>query len=209
MPTDLEQDTTAAVALCRGAHQRLIARVEPLGDEQVRAPSRLPGWSVGHVLTHLARNAEGMSRRLEAALRGEDLPRYPGGPAQRDGDIASGAARSAGELAADVAGTARRLEEVWAESAAAGWPHAELLADDTWPTTASPSRRLREVEVHHVDLRLGYEPADWPEGYVEWDLPVVLASLPARIPDPGSRRDLLAWLTGRRPDLAPMRLEPW
>jgi len=40
-------------------------------------------------------------------------------------------------------------------SAAAGWPHAELRGHDSWPTTASPSRRLREVEVHHADLGPG------------------------------------------------------
>jgi uncharacterized protein (TIGR03083 family) len=115
----------------------------------------LPGWSVGDVLAHLARNAEGHARRLEAALAGQDLPRYPGGPAQRDAGIAAGAGHSAAELAADLAGTARALEEAWARSAAAGWPHAELRGHDSWPTTASPSRRLREVEVHHADLGPG------------------------------------------------------
>jgi Mycothiol maleylpyruvate isomerase N-terminal domain len=114
MTTDLEQDTAAAIALCRGAHARLLASAEGLADDQVRAPSRLPGWSVGHVLTHLARNAEGHARRLGAALAGEDVPRYPGGSSQRNAGIAAGAGRSAAELAADLAGTARRLEEVWA-----------------------------------------------------------------------------------------------
>jgi maleylpyruvate isomerase len=152
MPAGLEQDAAAAIALCQAAHARLLASAERLAEDQVRAPSRLPGWSVGHVLAHLARNAEGHARRLEAALAGQDLPRYPGGPAQRDAGIAAGAGHSAAELAADLAGTARALEEAWARSAAAGWPHAELRGHDSWPTTASPSRRLREVEVHHADL---------------------------------------------------------
>ncbi len=209
MPADLEQDAAAAIALCRAAHARLLACAGGLADDQVRAPSRLPGWSVGHVLTHLARNAEGHARRLEAALVGQDLPRYPGGSSQRDADIAAGAGQSAAELAADLAGTARRLEDVWARSAAAGWPHADLRGHDSWPTTASPSRRLREVEVHHADLGLGYEPADWPGEYIEWELPMLLATLPRRLPDPGDRRDLLVWLMGRRPDLPPVRLDPW
>jgi maleylpyruvate isomerase len=209
MPTDLEQDTAAAIALCQAAHARLLATAEGLNDDQVRAPSRLPGWSVGHVLSHLARNAEGHARRLEAALAGQDLPRYPGGPSQRDAEIAAGASRSAAELAADLAETSQRLEDVWARSAAAGWPHAELKGHDSWPTTASPARRLREVEVHHADLGLGYEPAQWPGEYIEWELPNLLATLPGRLPDPRDRRDLLTWLMGRRPDLPEARLDPW
>jgi maleylpyruvate isomerase len=209
MPTDLERDTAAAIALCQAAHARLLASADGLADDQLRAPSRLPGWSVGHVLAHLARNAEGHARRLEAALAGQDLPRYPGGPSQRDAEIAAGAGQSAAELAADLAGTARRLEDVWARSAAAGWPHAELRGHDSWPTTASPSRRLREVEVHHADLGLGYEPARWPDEYIEWELPMLLATIPGRLPDPADRRDLLTWLMGRRPDPPPVRLDPW
>jgi maleylpyruvate isomerase len=88
-----------AIELCRAAHVRLVARVEHITDEQVRSPSRLPGWTVAHVLTHLARNADGHVRRLEGALRGEYVPRYPGGPTQRDGDIDEGARRSERDLA--------------------------------------------------------------------------------------------------------------
>ena len=78
MPSDLDADPAAAIELCRAAHARLVARVEHIIDEQVRSPSRLPRWTVAHVLTHLARNADGHVRRLEGALHGEDVPRYPG-----------------------------------------------------------------------------------------------------------------------------------
>jgi len=40
--------------------------------------------------------------------------------------------------------------------------------------------RWREVEVHHVDLGLGYEPARWPGRLVELMLPDLLAGLPER-----------------------------
>ena len=33
-------------------------------DADVRAPSLLPGWSRGHVLTHIARNADGIAVTL-------------------------------------------------------------------------------------------------------------------------------------------------
>ena len=42
--------------------ERLVATAERLGDAEVRAPSLCPGWTRGHVLTHLARNAEALVR---------------------------------------------------------------------------------------------------------------------------------------------------
>lgn len=43
---------------------RLLATASALTDEQVRAASLLPGWSRGHVLTHIARNADGLRNLL-------------------------------------------------------------------------------------------------------------------------------------------------
>jgi maleylpyruvate isomerase len=209
VPNDLDMDPAQAIQLCRAAHARLRATVEPVTDEQVRSPSRLPGWTVGHVLTHVARNADGHVRRLGGALRGENVPRYPGGPEQRADEINQGALRPAADIVADLDASQRRLELVWDRSVAAGWPHAEFLGNDHWPTAASPVRRLREVEVHHVDLGLGYEPSDWPEDYVSWELPMLLATVPSRVHRPEDLRDLVAWLSGRRPAPPAVQLDPW
>ena len=92
-----------ATGLCKAAHARLLTTVATITDEQVSAPSRLPGWTIGHVLTHLARNADGHTRRLEGAMRGEDVPRYPGGSAQREADISDGAKRLPAGLLEDTA----------------------------------------------------------------------------------------------------------
>ena len=64
---------------CRVSHQRLEQAIAALTDEQVSRPSRLPDWSVGHVLTHIARNADSVTRRLQGAARGEIVDQYPGG----------------------------------------------------------------------------------------------------------------------------------
>ena len=202
-------EAAAAMEVCRAAHQRFIASVHDLDDETARRPSLLPGWSIGHVLTHLARNADGHARRLEGALRGEDIARYPGGMSQRERDIEDGASRPARDLAEDVASSAQRLEDVWVRCQAAGWPGRHLLGTDRWPTTSSPLRRLREVEVHHVDLGLGYRPADWPEAYVVWELPLVLAELPERLRRPEDTHQLLAWLIGRAETPEGLELDPW
>ena len=65
------------------AHMGMSHVVADLGDAEVRRASELPGWSVGHLLTHLARNAESMCRRIDAALRSEIVDQYEGGPAGR------------------------------------------------------------------------------------------------------------------------------
>jgi maleylpyruvate isomerase len=202
-------EAAAGIELCREGHRRLIATVSGLDDETVGRPSLLPGWTVGHVLSHVARNAEGHTRRLEGALRGEEVPRYPGGSAQRESDIEAGAPRGARELAADVTSTAEMLEDVWTRSAEAGWPARDLMANDRWRTPESPWRRLREVEVHHADLGLDYGPEDWPEDYLRWELPRALATVPGRIEDPGDARQFLAWLIGRRSDPGSPELGPW
>ncbi len=209
MREDLAADPAYTIGLCQAAHSRLLSTVAVVTDEQVRRPSRLPGWTVAHVLTHIARNADGHVRRLEAALRGEDLPRYPGGPAQRASEIAEGSTRPAAEIVSDMSAATEQLEETWARSATAGWPHHDLLGSDHWPTIASPSRRLREVEMHHVDLGMGYEPTDWPEEYVEWELPMILATVPGRVRQRDGIHDLVAWLSGRGAAPATLELGPW
>ena len=68
---------TEVIDGCQAAHSRLAAAINDLPDAVVRQPSLLPDWTVGHVLTHLARNAEAMVRRIEAATRGELIDQEP------------------------------------------------------------------------------------------------------------------------------------
>jgi maleylpyruvate isomerase len=205
----LEDNPSTAIDVCRAAHAHLLSTVATLTDERSGAPSKLPGWTVGHVLTHLARNADGHTRRLEAALRGEDLARYPGGSVQRESDISKGAARPVREVLDDLRRAQDRLELAWDKSAAAGWPHPEFRGDDHWPASASPVRRLREVEIHHVDLGFAYGPSDWPAEYVAWELPMLLATVPERVQRPEYSRDLIVWLAGRGPIPSAVELSPW
>jgi maleylpyruvate isomerase len=209
MLNGMEVEPGAAIGWCRDAHERLLRTIDSVEDRTARRPSLLPGWTVGHVLTHMARNADGHSLRLEGALQGKEVARYPGGPEQRNRDIQAGAGRPAAELIRDVAESNQRLERIWAMCEQAGWPNAQLMGDDRWPTTGSPIRRFREVEVHHVDLNLGYEPTDWPEEYVQWELPLALDTVPRRLKDAGDSRRLLAWLIGRRPSAGDIDLGPW
>lgn len=209
MPVDLEGNPGRAAELCSAAQTRLTRRVADLTEEQVRAHSRLPGWNVGHVLTHLARNADAHARRLSGVLRGEDVPKYANGYEQRGNEIEAGAERSAVEIIADLDNSQSQLEEVFALSTAAGWPHGHFLGGGHYGVSGCPAHRLREVEMHHVDLGLGYTPADWPDEYVEWDLPILLATVAERLGSSGDRRRVMAWLAGRGPLDPTATLSPW
>lgn len=74
---DLAELRRAAVA----AHRRMWTSASRMTDEDCRGPSLPPGWSRGHVLAHWARNADGQTRMLLAAARGEVGAQYPGGDA--------------------------------------------------------------------------------------------------------------------------------
>lgn len=70
----------------REATERLLTAVARLDNASVAEPSRLPGWSRGHVLAHLARNADALVNVLEGR------PMYPDA-VTRDSDIERDAPR--------------------------------------------------------------------------------------------------------------------
>ncbi len=205
------------LGLVADAQARFLAVVEPLGDLEAAAPSALPGWTVGHVLTHVARNADSHVRRAEAAARGEGVDQYPGGFEGRAAEIDAGAGRRARALVDDVAGSAERLWRTWQSLPPAAWSVTSRdVGGRERPLRELPGRRWQELEVHAIDLGLGVSVSDWPESFVETWLPRLRAGATGRLPAgailpaPGTleRREELAWLYGRLrppgvPDLAP------
>jgi maleylpyruvate isomerase len=203
-----ERELDEVIAGCAAAHQRLLADLEPLTDEEVAAPSELPGWAVGHVLAHLARHADSQARVLAAAAEGEPAERYPGGREQRSSEIEAGAARPAAEQVADIRRGIWALESAWATLPAAGWELAGTSLGAPEPVAELPFKRWREVEVHHADLgRPSFTVDDWADAYVRRELaraemawtarrPMGLTALPpAALALPPKRR--LAWFMGR------------
>jgi maleylpyruvate isomerase len=161
---------TAALTALRASTADLIRGVEDerWTDVDVRAPSLLPGWSRGHVLTHIARNADGIGRAMSGALRGEIVERYPTGRAGRDADIEAGAGRSSVELLADVRDSADRLDRILAAVAdVGGW---DLPTEDR-SCGEYVLARWREVEVHRLDLGGTYTGSDWPPEFVAYLVP--------------------------------------
>jgi len=190
------------------AHQLLLQQVDHLAADDVRNPSLLPGWSIGHVLAHLARNADSHTRMLRAAAEGVVAYQYVGGVAGRAADIDDWAARPAGELVADLRRSVADLEHCWVEAAESGWQgEGRLTTGQVTPADDLPFRRWREVVVHHHDLGLDYSWADWPAGYVRIELrrstmqwasrkPMGFTDLPGEALAVADRQRV-AWLLGR------------
>jgi maleylpyruvate isomerase len=174
-------DTEIAEALQRiqESTDRLLASAAALTDAQAAAPSRLPGWTRGHVLTHLARNADGFGNLLAWARTGVKTPMYPS-EAARDAAIAAGAGRSAAELTADVRGSAAAFAGAAAALPAAAWAAQVERRGEAFPARRILATRLSELEFHHVDLDAGYQPADWPAEWVAHALPRVAGSFAGR-----------------------------
>ena len=211
----IPSDDLARVTAAQG---RLVAVLTPLRDADTRQASLLPGWTVGHVLAHLARNADSHRRRADAASRGEVIDQYPGGFAARAAEIDAGADPPAAALLDDVRSSAAAMDDAWRRVPDGAWGNVTRdVSGRERALQALPARRWQELEVHALDLGLGVTQRDWSDDFVAVSLPRLRPTVPARLPDGAQapaaglldERDELAWLYGRlaRPDL-PV-LAPW
>ncbi|SHI27952.1 maleylpyruvate isomerase family mycothiol-dependent enzyme [Streptomyces sp. 3214.6] len=199
----------------RDATERLLTAVAKLDNASVTESSRLPGWSRGHVLAHLARNADALVNALEGR------PMYADAHV-RDADIERDAPRPLDVQLTDVRESAARFRATGA--APADWSRTVELRNGVVDSAASvPFRRWAEVELHHVDLGVGYELEDLPEEFTARETEFLAERFtghpdvpPTRLTDgtlvwrtgreaderevtvSGSPADLLGWLAGRR-----------
>jgi maleylpyruvate isomerase len=199
------------------ATARLLRTAEDLDPLSVTAPSLLPDWTVGHVLTHVARNADAYTNLLTWARTGVQTPAYPSPAARADG-IEAGAGRPLREQIEDIRTAHERFADAAAAMPAEAWTFH--LPPTGLSAAAVPWARLREVEVHHVDLGAGYTPSDWSDAFALRLLREInsgaTADTPAMILRPhgldhpltvgtaetppvisGPTRALAAWLAGR------------
>ncbi|BFO20566.1 maleylpyruvate isomerase family mycothiol-dependent enzyme [Streptomyces sp. KM77-8] len=204
------------LASVQAATERLLTAAAALDNAAVTQSSRLPGWTRGHVLAHLARNADALVNVLEGR------PMYVSGEA-RDADIERDAPRALDAHLADLRESGERFRAVGA--APADWSRTVELRNGVTDRAARvPFRRWAEVELHHVDLGTGYELEDLPAGFTEREIDFLaerfaghrgvpstaLATRDGRIWTTGGEKsggpvavegtaaDLLGWLSGRR-----------
>jgi maleylpyruvate isomerase len=208
---------TEKLPLIDAATERLLATARALTDDDVRRDSLLPGWTVGHVLTHIARNADSLVNLATWARTGVRTPQYAS-PEARDGDIEAGADRPIAAQVDDLAASAERLRKALVQMSEESWDVViEWRGGGMKAAGAIPSARLTEVDVHHADLGLGYGfgdiPADlrlklladavegWPDDfgvsvYAE-DVDQAFPDDPRPVVVRGSSGDLLGWASGR------------
>ncbi|MGB0100701.1 MAG: maleylpyruvate isomerase family mycothiol-dependent enzyme [Nocardioides sp.] len=155
--------------LVHAATQRLVRSVDALEPERWTQPSALPGWTRAHVIAHLTLNAEALAGVLAGVTAGSPVAMYPSQEA-RDADIAALATSSRRELRDRLLASTTDLAQAAAHVPDPAWSTlVERVPGGTrsFPADAVPSMRLREVEIHHVDLDAGYRHTDWPLEFAE------------------------------------------
>lgn len=221
-----DQGTRHALAAIELASARVLDNVATLTDRTAREASLLPGWTRGHVVTHLARNADALVNLLTWARTGIEHPMYLS-RADRDAAIEEGSERLAQVLREDLLAASDRFAAEAERMSEEDW--AAQVAHRTgrvFPASAVPDMRLFELWVHLVDLDLGVGFADIEPSHHEALLDVAVrphrdpsertVRLNVQLPDGGQRSwelttadtngsmllsassvDALAWLSGR------------
>ncbi len=207
----------------RQATEVLYEVVEELDQAAMRGQSLLPGWTRGHVITHLARNADALVNLLTWARTGVEHQAYAS-RADRDADIEEGSRRILQVIKADLDSACQRFEAACREMSAHSWrsevspPRGGVI-----PASTVPLFRLREVWIHLIDLDAGVGFDDLPTDFVEEFLDDAVKQFAGRV-DPftievtlpdgtqrswglngepsrssvsGSASAVLGWLTGR------------
>jgi maleylpyruvate isomerase len=202
MPTPSHATAAAAAA---AANERLLRTVELMKPEQVTEASLLPGWSRGHVLAPIARNADALGNLVRGARTGRSIPMYPS-PEARDRDIEDGAGRGLTEQLTDLRDAQLGLQAEFAAMPDEAWSVVVPHRLGPFPAEGVPVKRLKEIEYHHVDLGLDFRPEHWSADFVESELPALTArhaasglltpELLKQLEDaPGHAR--VAWMSGR------------
>jgi maleylpyruvate isomerase len=158
-------DPDGDAAAVREATRLLIDTVSTLPPAATAEPSLLRGWTRGHLLAHLARNADALTNLLIWARTGVETPMYPSSEI-RDKDVKDGAGRPLPEHLDDLRISADRFATAIEETPAQAWAaQVPMGAGRVIAAAEIPGRRLVEVLVHHIDLGIGYTcdqlPADF------------------------------------------------
>lgn len=215
------EDSSAAGPIS-AATERLIATVTAFEPDDLGMPSRCPGWTRAHVIAHVARNADALVNLLTWAGTGTVSPMYTSAES-RAADIEAGAKRDLTELLEDLIESAGRFTAAVSAMPGEAWQHEVRLGPGAGgrpiPARRVLWQRLKEVEIHHVDLDAGYGPDDWSPAFVERALAESVRMFNKREDSPavnlivdgapmsigagaettvtGPAPHVLAWLTGR------------
>lgn len=205
-------------------HVRLRALLDGVTEDAVRGPSALPGWTRGHVLSHIEGIGVALARQARYAMRDELVEVYDGGRPARDAAIEAGASRTAAVLRAAVHAALDEAETAWAAVGPGDWGRAVRYRDAD--LRAALECWWRELGIHTADAELGDGPGAWsrelcvhlldflaprapagltlvaadgPERRAYGEDAGAPATVPATVTVTGRLTDLAAWLAGREP----------
>ncbi|MFE8992766.1 maleylpyruvate isomerase family mycothiol-dependent enzyme [Streptomyces collinus] len=228
-------DLAATLPWMRQGTAVLLAAAGRLTDDELRAPSTLPDWTRAHLLGHVARNAEALTRLATWARTGVPTPMYADRE-QRAREIESSSALPPTHLRQELKSTAAALDENLSALDEAAWQaRVRSALGRGIPAAEIPWMRVREVWLHAVDLAAGTTFADLPADLVDTLLDDVTGTLSTRPGCPPVRLaptdrettwhlgpttagaltvvkapavEILAWVTGRATRPEPP-LPPW
>ncbi|HEX3782282.1 MAG TPA: maleylpyruvate isomerase family mycothiol-dependent enzyme [Pseudonocardiaceae bacterium] len=149
------QHALAGLTAVRRAQARVDEIVSALDEGTAHGPSLLPGWTRRHVISHLARNADGLVNLLIWARTGIEHPMYPSA-ADRDADIEEGSRRLLQIIQEDLGAASTRFFTAADKLPATAWSNTvSHRTANALPAAVIPWLRLTELLVHTVDLDLG------------------------------------------------------
>ncbi len=187
-----------------------------LSDEDLDAPSRVPGWTRRHVVAQVGYQARALTRLTEWAATGVPQPLYASAAARLD-EVENGATLPAGALRGLFRHAAVHLDVEWRDLSSSAWGAALTLPNGP-PVTARDTGwlRAREIWLRAVDLDSQGSFLDMPSGLVDRLLAEAMAawtgpSITLRLTDragsfatgeggvtvSGRAADTAAWLVGR------------
>ena len=202
-------------------HRYVLARLAQASDDELSAPSALPGWTGRRILSHVGHNARALGRLAHWAAMGEPTPTYSG-PSARAAEIALGARWGPDRLRSFVEVEQDALAAAFGKLDAGHWATEVVTAQGRHVTAAAlPWLRTREVWVHGADLAGAADFSDIPPPVLDeltadvlrWRRAVREEALQVRPTDrdtappsdgqappvwiEGRTADLVRWLTGR------------
>ncbi|WP_022880179.1 maleylpyruvate isomerase family mycothiol-dependent enzyme [Microbacterium sp. B19] len=157
----------AHLDLARRGTAYFARRLGELDDDDMDAPSLLPGWSRRHLLAHVGYNARAVVRLVEWARTGVETPMYAS-DTQRWDEIVLGSTLPARALRHLVEHAAVHLNVEWRDLTDAQWDATVVTAQGrTVPARETAWMRAKEVWVHAVDLDNGGSFLDFPTEMVD------------------------------------------
>lgn len=208
------------LTLARRGTAYFARRLNELTDEELDAPSLLPGWSRRWVIAHVAYNARALTHLTDWARTGVEHPMYRD-PGERERQIIRGANLPDRALRHLFDHTVVHLNVEWRDLTDEQWDFPIRTAQGRIvPVRETAWMRAREVWVHAVDLDNSGSFLDFPADFVDaiirdvlgaWgrrgetpdlvisptdrDEPIALGNAGPAVS--GQAADLARWLAGR------------